>query len=155
MRFKIIPIPVEVAEEARASGRAPHFGHPTHPHTASAEGYGPCRLCLQRTRAGERRVLLTYNPTRDLPGIPFGGPIVVHQEACEPYAGHGVPEGWEGLPIALCGHLEGGAGLVFREASDGLEAGILDLFRDPRVAFITLRNTDPDSACYIARVERA
>jgi len=155
MTFKVIPIPAEVAEAARTSGHAPHFGHPTHLHRASSQGYGPCRLCLRRTAVGEQRVLFTYNPTRGGAGIPFGGPVVIHLEPCQPFSGEGLPEGWKGIPMAVCGHLRQGKGLVFRtEMEGGLEAAILETLRDPEVAFITLRNMDPDSACYIARVER-
>jgi hypothetical protein len=156
VRFKVLPIPVEIAEEVRRSGRAPFFGHPAHVHVASEHGYGPCRLCLRRTRGGEKRILFTYNPNRGEAGIPFSGPIVVHLEPCQPFDGAGYPEELKDLPLAFCAHLKGGAGTVCRsDGTEGPESMIEALFANPEVDYITLRNTDPDSACFVARVERA
>jgi len=156
MRFKVLPIPLEVAEEVRRSGRAPFFGHPTHVHVAPEHGYGPCRLCLCRTRGGEQRVLFNYNPNRDKAGIPFGGPIVIHQDPCKPFDGEGFPEELKGLPIAFCGHLKGGTGTMEQaEPMASPELEIQALFANPEVDYITIRNIDPDSACFVARVERA
>ena len=62
MTFRVIPIPTSLAEEARRTGRAPGYGHPIRASVASASGYGPCRHCLRRTRKGERRLLLNFNP---------------------------------------------------------------------------------------------
>ena len=156
MQFKVVPIPAEIADEVRRTGKAPYFHHPAHVHVASEHGYGPCRVCLRRTRAGEQRVLFNYNPNRGMDEIPFGGPIVIHQEPCQPFAGEGFPEELRGLPLALCGHLKGGQGTVCSAiAKETPEAAIRELFSNPEVGYITLRNTDPDSACFIARIERA
>ncbi|HJW09542.1 MAG TPA: DUF1203 domain-containing protein [Holophagaceae bacterium] len=156
MPFKVIPIPTEIAESVRATGSSPFSGHPAHVHVASEHGYGPCRVCLGRTRGGEKRILFTYNPDRGGAGIPFSGPIVVHHDACRPFAGEGFPEELRGLPFALCGRLKGGAGTVFDATPlDAPEAAIEAMFANPDVDHIDLRNVDPDSACFVARIERA
>lgn len=154
MSFRVIPIPPAMAEEARRTGRAPGFGHPVQISVASAQGYGPCRSCLCRTRAGERRLLLNYNPFREPEEVGVVGPIFIHEEACQPFAAAGFPEELRGLPMVFRGHLEGGAGIVNRKLAGEIpEAAIEAMFQDPRIAFIAIQNAE--AGCFIARVERA
>lgn len=154
MAFLVRPIPTSLAEEARLTRRAPGYGHPVQASVASAEGYGPCRHCLRRTREGERRLLLNYNPYPEPEQLSVVGPIFIHEDGCEAYTGEGFPEELRGLPLLLQGHLGDGSGIVNRRLdAQNPEAAIEDLFHDPRIDFIALRNEE--AACFIARIERA
>src|SRR5881397_2068626 len=89
--LRIVPLPTEVAEEAR---RAVQSGAEDHTviMVDSATGY-PCRHCLRFAKPGERLILFPY---ASIPaGHPYSetGPIFVHAEACERYsATHEYPE---------------------------------------------------------------
>jgi hypothetical protein len=154
MSFQVIPIPARVAEEARRTGRSPGFGHPVRVSVASPAGYGPCRSCLCRTREGERRLFLSYNPYPEPEQVPVVGPIFIHEASCEPFHGPGFPPELRGLPMALRGHYSDGSTILNRRLEgEEPEAAIEALFQDPRIAFIAIQNTE--AACFIARVERA
>src|SRR6266581_2823846 len=82
--LRIVPLPTEVAEEAR---RAVQSGAEDHTviMVDSATGY-PCRHCLRWAQPGERVVLFPY---ASIPaGHPYSeiGPIFVHAEKCERYS---------------------------------------------------------------------
>jgi hypothetical protein len=154
LSFRVIPIPRHLADETRDTRLSPGFGHPVQVHVAGASGYGPCRACLRRTREGERRLLLSYDPYPEPDQVSVVGPIYIHEEACAPFEGAGFPEELRGLPMILRGHFRDGSGLVNRAlAGEAPEAAIEALFADPRIGFIAIQN--PDAACFIARVERA
>lgn len=154
MSFQVIPIPAAMADEARRTQVSPGFGHPIQVHVASARGYGPCRSCLRRTREGERRLLMSYNPYPEADQVPVVGPIYIHEEACESFTGLGFPEELRGLPMALRGHYKDGSAIVnIRLGDQSPEAAIEALFLDDRIAYIAIQNTE--AACFIARVERA
>lgn len=153
MSFRVTPIPSSIAEEARRTGRAPGYGHPVQISVASASGYGPCRSCLRRTKEGERRLLLNYNPYREPEEVRVVGPIFIHEGSCQPFVGAGFPEELRGLPMVLRGHLKGGAGIVNQKLlgevpEDAIEA----MFQDANIAFISIQNAE--AGCFIARVER-
>ncbi len=154
MSFRVAPIPSAIAEEARRTRRSPGYGHPVQESVASAHGYGPCRSCLRRTRQGEHRLLLSYNPFQEPEEVKEVGPIFIHEAACQPFAGTGFPEELSGLPLVLRGHLADGAGIVHRKLQEEApEAAIEAMFRDPRIAFIAIQNAE--AGCFIARVERS
>ena len=154
MSFKVTPIPASVAEEVRRTGRAPGFGsHPVKTSAASEKGYGPCRLCLRQTRKGELRLLFNYNPYPEPEEVSVVGPIFIHQDPCEPFKDEGFPEELRSLPMVLRGHLQEGAGLVNRRLNGQKPEEVIEaLFRDPKIAFISIQNAE--AACFIARVER-
>ncbi len=151
MSFRVLPLPDRVAQLVRETGLAPGYGHPVHAQVADAEGYGPCRQCLRRTRAGERRLLFTYNPFHGLAELPVAGPVYIHEGACEPFRGKGFPEELRGLPLVAQAHRGGSLSL---HALDGEhpEPVLEALLADPGVSFLTLRNGE--AGCFIARVER-
>jgi hypothetical protein len=151
MRYRVLPIPTKVAEAVRRTGRAPGYGHAAQPSVAGPDGYGPCRHCLGRTREGEGRLLFNYNPYFGMNEVPVVGPIFVHEADCAAFAGDGYPEELRGLPLIAQGHLADAAGLI--HAPGDPELTIPRLFADPRIAFITLRNTE--AGCFVARVVRA
>lgn len=154
MAFKVVPIPTSLAEEARRTGLAPGYGHPVQGSTASASGYGPCRHCLRRTQEGEVRLLLNYNPYPEPDQVSVVGPIFIHEERCEAYLGEGFPDELRGLPMLLQGHRLDGSGIVNRSLDPQFpEAAIENLFHDPEIGFLALRNAE--AGCFIARIERA
>lgn len=150
MTYRILPLPTKVADLVRRTGRAPGYGHPVHASVAGPDGYGPCRHCLCRTKEGEGRLLFTYNPYHQMDEVPVVGPVFIHAEDCAAFDGNGYPEELRGLPLLAQGHLEGGAGLL-NEPGDP-ETTIPKLLADPRIAFVTLRNTE--AGCFVARAER-
>jgi len=153
MNFQVVPMPIAIAEEARQTGKAPDYGHPVLAEVAPSGGYGPCRSCLRRTREGERRLLMSYNPYREPGQVPVVGPVFIHEQPCTPFFGPGFPEELRGLPMVLQGHLKAAAGLVHRRLEGASpEAAIEAMLDDPRIEFITLRNAE--AGCFIARVER-
>jgi hypothetical protein len=82
--FRIVPLPTEVAEEAR---RAAESGAEDHVviNVDSATGY-PCRHCLRWAQPGDHVVLFPY---ASIPrGHPYSetGPIFVHVERCQRYS---------------------------------------------------------------------
>lgn len=154
MSFRVTPIPHGLAQEARRSLRSPGFGHPIPISVASAAGYGPCRSCLRRTREGERRLLLSYNPYPESEQVPVVGPIFIHEHACEPFNAPGFPEDLRGLPLALRGHYRDGSTIVnVKPGMEPMETAIERLFQDDRIAYIAIQNLE--AACFIARIERA
>src|SRR5687768_16713009 len=117
-RFRTIAMSPEIAREARESGRAPSYGHPT--HREPAKGYGPCRLCLETFRVHEEdRLLFTYDPFAGLDEYPSPGPVFIHADGCEPFAeADGFPESLRALPLTLEGYGTG-RWLVARERVTG------------------------------------
>ena len=82
--YRVVPLPTEVAEEARRAAQASASDHAI-VEADSPTGF-PCRHCLQWAQPGERVVLFPYASVP--PGRPYSesGPIFVHAEACERYA---------------------------------------------------------------------
>lgn len=154
MSLRILPLPTPLAEQARRTRRAPGFGHPVQPSIAGRDGYGPCRHCLRRTREGEGRLLLTYNPYPEPGEVPVAGPIFIHEAPCAAWSEPGFPEELRGLPLVIQAHLAGGAGLRNHPVGDDDPERILaEVLADPGIAFATLRNAE--AGCFIARAERA
>jgi len=153
MNYRVTPIPQDIADEARRTLRSPGFG-PIPVSVASASGYGPCRSCLRRTKEGERRLLMNYNPYPESEQVPVVGPIFIHQDHCESFRGAGFPEELLGLPMALRGHFQDGS-TILNQRLEGQDpqAAIEAMFQNPRVAFIAIQNTE--ASCFIARIERA
>jgi Protein of unknown function (DUF1203) len=82
--FRIVPLPTEVAEEARHLVEAGAADHAVI-KVDSATGF-PCRHCLRWAQPGEGVILFPY---ASIPaGRPYSeiGPIFVHAEPCERYS---------------------------------------------------------------------
>ena len=150
--FRIVPIDADLAGRARREQRSPQYGHPA--AVSVATGYGPCRQCLRTFRVGEeQRLLFTYNPVAAGHGLPQPGPIFVHADPCEPFAGAGVPPDLRGLPLVLEGFARG-TWTVRREplAAPAIEPGIAAMLEDPAIELLLIRNAE--AGCFIARIER-
>jgi hypothetical protein len=150
--FRIVPIDAVLADRTRRELRSPQYGHPA--TVELAKGYGPCRQCLRTFRSGEEdRILFTYNPVPKASGLAQPGPVFIHKDPCEAFAGPGVPSELRGLPLFLEGFGRG-TWTVRREPVDAesIEADIAALLRDPAVELLLIRNAE--AGCFVARVER-
>jgi hypothetical protein len=150
--FIVRPIGREITTAVRTEMVAPQYGHPV--HREQARGTGPCRECLSTFTVGsEDRLLFTYNPFAHAALIPQPGPVFIHAEACQPFAGNGYPDGLRALPIVAEAHLLDGTRSTITPLLAGDEGTTLDeLLRDPHVRFVHLRHAE--AGCYIARAER-
>jgi hypothetical protein len=150
--FRIVPIDAGIADRARREHRSPQYGHPATVETA--KGSGPCRRCLRTFRIGEeQRLLFTYNPVPSGQGLPQPGPIFIHADGCEAFAGAGVPPELRTLPLFLEG-FGLGTWTVRREPVDAesIDADIAAMLRDPAIELLQIRHAE--AGCFIARVER-
>jgi hypothetical protein len=151
--FRVLPIPAEIAEKTRRTGKSAQYGHPV--FTEVAKGYGPCRQCLKTFRTGEEsRVLFTYNPFEGLDSYPSPGPVFIHEKECEPFAGAGFPKELRSIPMVLEAYGEGRSLLAQERIPDGVvEPAIERLLDFEGVRYLHVRNLE--AGCFIARIERA
>jgi|SRR5450432_1722679 hypothetical protein len=152
--FRVLPIERSISDLARASRRAPRYGHPVHAELAT--GYGPCRSCLNVFREGEdRRLLFTFDPFAGLNPYPDPGPVFIHEESCPVYEQTSTfPPALRNLPLTFEGY-GSDRWLLARDrpADGGIESSIERIFTDPAVQYIHVRNSE--AGCFIARIERA
>jgi hypothetical protein len=152
--IRVVPLPSPIADEARRTGRSPGYGHPAHVEVAT--GYGPCRQCLRKFRAGEeRRLLFTFDAFAGLSTYPQPGPIFIHEEPCAPWEAPGAfPDELRELPLTLEAYGRDRWPLLHeRVARGGVDEAIQRLLSLPAAEYLHLRNSE--AGCYIARVERA
>ena len=151
MKFRIIPLPTEVAEAARGQARA---GAPDHTIVMvdSPTGY-PCRHCLQWAKPGEEVVLF---PFQSIPaGYPYAesGPIFVHTTPCTAYSAT------DQYPLDFRSHRVLRAYNAGNEMIDAVvveteepEAVIEKMLGDPQTAFLQARSVT--RGCYTFKIER-
>jgi hypothetical protein len=150
--FRIVPLPTEVAEEARRlaeSGAADHAVI----KVDSPTGY-PCRHCLRWAQPGERVILFPY---ASIPaGHPYSetGPIFVHAEACKRY------ETTREYPVdfrkgRVFRAYDANHNMIDAEAPNGNEPEevIEKLLRNPKTAFVDARSIS--RGCFTFRIRRA
>jgi len=150
--FRIVPLPTEVAEEARhvaESGAADHAVI----KVDSATGY-PCRHCLRWAQPGERVVLFPYASIP--PGHPYceTGPIFVHVEGCQRYS----PT--DEYPVDF---RNGRAFRAYDPSYNMIDAEVVNgrepeeviekLFQNPKTAFVDARSVT--RGCFTFRIQRA
>lgn len=153
MSFKVRGIPQEIADEVRRTRLAPGYGHPAHHEVA--RGTGPCRCCLRTFVPGvDERLLFTYCPRSEDATLMAPGPIFIHANHCEAYAGDGFPEGLRSLPLAFEARAGGSrvAGLTRANGSDA-EREIASWLGSEDTGWLHLRHAE--AGCFIARVDRA
>lgn len=146
IRFK--GIPTAMAQEVRATMRAPHYGHPAHRELAT--GYGPCRHCLRTFDEGkEDRILFTYTPFKR-GSLPLPGPVFIHAEPCERYDSELLPPDLRRLPMVVEGFAEDGRVLLQERVNgEGLDAVVARVAAVEGVAGVHLRNAE--AGCFMAR----
>ena len=149
--YRVVPLPSEIADEARARARE---GAPDHAvlTTEQSEAY-PCRHCLRWAEPGERVVLFPY---ASIPaGRPYSetGPIFVHETVCPRY------DRPDEYPVAFRRHRVIRA---YNRTHDMIDAVILGesepetviaaLLQNPETAFLQARSAD--RGCYTFKIER-
>jgi hypothetical protein len=150
MRIIVRGVAQEIADEVRRSHCSPGYGHPAHLEVAS--GTGPCRCCLRTFIPGvDRRLLFTYRPA--VPGsLTAPGPVFIHADHCEAFAGDGFPDGLRNLPLALEARTSGSRVTGFSADLDQpVETRIQRLFTTTGAEWLQLRHAE--AGCFIATVE--
>lgn len=100
------------------------------------------------------RLLFPYNPFGDATVTPQPGPVFIHADKCDSFAGTGYPEGLMELPILVEAHHHDGSRSVAHRLLRGDESATLsELLRNEDVRTLHLRHAD--AGCFIARVDRA
>lgn len=133
------------------------------------EGGSPLRCCLERSRPGERMLLVSYAPLRrwaretgaDPGAYDEVGPVFIHPEECAgPTAGPDTfPEALRGDRRVLRaysaeGHILGGLLIDrTRENAPTIEEGLAQLYADPRVAAVHVRAVE--FGCFHLETRRA
>jgi hypothetical protein len=153
MRFVVRGIPQDIADEVRRTRRSPGYGHPAHEEVAG--GTGPCRCCLKTFVPGlDRRLLFTWRPRSGEGSLMAPGPVFIHAEPCEAYAGEGFPEALRVLPLAFEARQSGSrVSELSRHGDVPAEAQMRVLFEDHGAEWLHLRHAE--AGCFIARVDRA
>src|SRR5579859_7393889 len=84
--LKIVAIPTAVAEDVRATMKAPKYGFPAQRERAA--GRAPCRHCLKLIRPqAEELILFTHDAFYGQGVAPLPGPVYIHAEACPAFSG--------------------------------------------------------------------
>lgn len=150
MRIIVRGVPQEIADEVRRTHRSPGYGHPAHLEVAT--GSGPCRCCLRAFEPGvDRRLLFTYRPSVN-GSLTAPGPVFIHAEHCDAFAGEGFPEGLRNLPLALEARASGSRVTGFSaEVDQPAESRIQRLFTTAGAEWLQLRHAE--AGCFIATVE--
>ena len=150
--LRIVPLPTEVAEEAR---RAVQSGAEDHTviMVDSATGY-PCRHCLRWAQPGERVILFPYAAIPS--GHPYAetGPIFVHAEKCERYrATNEYPAEFRSGRVLRA--YDSNYNLIDAQVVNGSEPEpvIERLFQNADTAFVDVRSVT--HGCFTFRVQRA
>jgi hypothetical protein len=155
MPLRYTPMPSDLA--ARYRRREPDaYGLTPEIHVSGGDGM-PCRHCLANINAGDPYLILAYRPFPDLQPYAETGPIFLHAEECQAYAGGAVP------PILttskdylLRGYSEDdrivyGSGSVVPVADIGARA--TELLQRAEIAYVHVRSARNN--CYQCRIERA
>jgi hypothetical protein len=151
--YRVVAIPEEISQQARALLKSPQYGHPAHVELAS--GYGPCRSCLRTFQEGqEDRILFTYDPFAGLDPYPSPGPVFIHWDGCPRYEGAAFPDGLRNLPLTFEGYGPD-RWVLARERTQGkdVDSAIERLLAQPEVRYVHVRNSE--AGCFIALIERA
>ena len=118
-----------------------------------AENRSPCRRCLKDARAGELLVLAPYDPFTRRSPYAGEGPVFVHADGCEPFAG-GETEQVGGRTLSIRAY---DADAMLQDAAvlpgEQFETGVKELLGDPDVAFLHVHFAGP--GCFAFRVDRA
>jgi hypothetical protein len=150
MEFVVRGVPQHVADEVRRTHLSPGYGHPAHLEVAT--GTGPCRCCLRPFVPGvDKRLLFTYRPPVS-GSLTAPGPVFIHADHCEAYAGAGFPEALRALPLALEARAAGSRVTAFAAEQDQpVEARIKRLWQGD-AEWLQLRHAE--AGCFIAVIGR-
>jgi len=152
MQLKIVPMSTSTAQSVRETMKTPGYGFPA--HREAAAGRAPCRHCLRLIRPqAEELILFTYDAFEGLGVPPLPGPVYVHAEHCEAYAGDGhIPEEYRGQPLTLEAFGDGRQRLAERSVRGGEEETARELLGLAGVRYLHARSST--AGCYLFRVEK-
>lgn len=140
MRLSGLPAPLHVPDGAvrRVADSSPGW---------------PCRRCLRDAQVGETLLLVTYDPWVVDSPYRQAGPVFVHEDGCEPWAGPGLPEQQTSRLLSLR-VLDGQGMQVAGDVVPGaqLQDRLDRAFAEETTAFVHLHNAGP--GCFAARVDR-
>jgi len=150
MEIIVRGVPQEIADEVRRTRVSPGYGHPAHLELAT--GTGPCRCCLRTFVPGvERRLLFTFRPQGRGDTLTAPGPVFIHADHCDAYAGEGFPEGLRTLPLAFEARVAGSRVNGFSASADeSPETQIQRLFTASGAQWVQLRHAE--AGCFIASI---
>ena len=152
-QIRVMAIETEIAEQVRATLKAPVYGFPAHLETAEDEA--PCRHCLRTIILGERRILFTYNRFTGKESLPQPGPVYIHADGCQRYPETGgFPNALRNSPRTVEAYASGRKLQAQEYISDGrFEPTIENLFANPNVDYLQINSTT--AGCFTFRIERA
>lgn len=150
--IRMMAIDTEIAEQVRATLKAPLYGFPAHLEVAGDAA--PCRHCLRSIAPGERRILFTYDRFTGKESLPQPGPVYIHADHCERYAeAAGFPEQLRNSPRTLEAYAPGRKLQAQEYVIDGrFEQAIEKLFANPEVNYLQINSTT--AGCFTFRIER-
>jgi len=151
-KFRIVPIPTEVADTARRNAAN---GLPDHEVVTAADSHSyPCRHCLQWAEPGEQVILFPYAAIPA--GRPYSesGPIFVHAESCRQYAASDeYPSQFrEGRAFRAYNSDSYMIDAQLPNGGDMPEVVIERLFANPDTSFVHARSAS--RGCYTFRIQR-
>ena len=148
-----VAIETEIAEQVRATLKAPVYGFPA--HVEVAEDSAPCRHCLGTIAPRDRRILFTYDRFTGKESLPQPGPVYIHADGCPRYPENGgFPEELRGSPRTVEAYAPGRKLKAQEYVSDGrFEPVIEKLFADHDVDYLQINSTT--AGCFTFRIERA
>lgn len=153
MTYKVIPIPAAISDMARETMVSPQYKSLA-ANVSLANGYGPCRSCLQTFHQGkDDRIYFTYNPFAGPSDLPDPGPIFIHRKKCQPFGSTGFPLDLLDIPMLFEGFGDASMMLIRQKVDiDALDTQIAEIFQNSSINYIKLRNAE--AGCFIARIER-
>ena len=155
MTLRYQPMPSDLA--ARYRRREPDaYGLTPELHVSDGQGM-PCRHCLANIADGDSYLILAYRPFPELQPYAETGPIFLHAEECEAYAGgEAVPPILTTSKDYLLRGYSADDRIVYGTGAvtpvDGIDARAGELLERPEVAYIHVRSARNN--CYQCRIER-
>jgi hypothetical protein len=150
--LRAVAMPASEAERIRAR-MADDYGNVL--VAEAPEDPGPCRVCLTYSRPGERLILFSYRPFVEPAPYQEVGPVFIHADGCERYAGDSpIPPDFETRPLILRPYTAHNAiadSQVVAPAGRAAEIA-LEMLGQPGVAYVHVRSVS--RGCYLFRIER-
>lgn len=140
-------------DAVRQAGGDEH-GNPFTPYDATGQGE-PLRCCLRHATPGERIALISWAPFTEVSPWREVGPVYVHAERCDGFAGPGLPPELDHGPRVLrTYHADGSMDYAHHTLVDEEDlAPVLDrLLDEPEVATVHVRTVLPQ--CFLYAVTR-
>jgi hypothetical protein len=155
MQLRYSGIPSDMAAAYRAGSQD---ANGQVPERKISDGSGvPCRHCLSRVAKGEPYLVLAYRPFPQPQPYAEVGPIFLHAEPCEAYAGEELPpREHQGDGRILRGYgsdnrIVYGTGVVVR--NEDIEPRAKAILARSDVAYVHMRSSTNN--CFTLRIDRA